>query len=164
MNWIPFFFEADAHHGILHNQADWHALRAAFPERSDEQLLCACEATYDNKRSHVARTTLPHFGFCSGCDGRMLSEFFAQHGMEVPPPRTQTAPEIPYSTAYCKLVSEMKAVLRQRIDHLTVEHGLNRPSARHLVTQIEAYWRREEARAILNTFRDLAEEIERKRG
>lgn len=81
-NWKPFFFESNQFFDTLKGPEDWLRLRAAYPELSDEKLLAAKEATYNDTRSQERRDEHPNYGFRSEHDGeRTLGDFFKTNGM-----------------------------------------------------------------------------------
>lgn len=80
--WKTFFFESNRFFDHIHNMDDWARLRAAYPDKSNEELLAAREATYGGTRPEATRQARPNFGFRFEHDGqKTLRDFLAEHGM-----------------------------------------------------------------------------------
>lgn len=82
--WRRFWFESNQFFNWIENMDDWNRLRQAYPNRTDDQLLNAREATYKGSRDHRERDANPNYGFREEHDGeRTLRDFFTENGMEL---------------------------------------------------------------------------------
>ena len=79
--WKSFFFESNNFFDTISGPEDWERLRDSYPEKTDDELLAAKEATYQGYRTQEERDNHPKYGFRIECDGRPLSEFFEENGM-----------------------------------------------------------------------------------
>lgn len=86
--WQRFFFESNMFFDHIEGPEDWQRLRDAYPNKTDDELLAAREATYGGKRSQELRDTRPNYGFRGEHDGeKLLRDFFVEHNMlELLPP------------------------------------------------------------------------------
>lgn len=83
-NWKPFFFESNQFFDWVKNLDDWAKLRQCHPNKSNEELLAAKEATYGGHKTLKERNNNPNYGFRWEHDGaRTLGDFFRENNMNI---------------------------------------------------------------------------------
>lgn len=83
--WHSFFFESNQFFDHINGLYDWDRLRAAYPDKTEDELLDAREATYGGSRTREEMDARPNFGLRWEHDGeRTLRDFFKEFGMKLP--------------------------------------------------------------------------------
>jgi len=80
--WKPFHFESNQFFDTISGPDDWERLRKAYPKMSDDELLNAKQATYNNTLSVEHREKHRNYGLRLEHDGvKRLKDFFEANDM-----------------------------------------------------------------------------------
>ena len=81
--WKRFHFESNMFFDSVEGPSDWERLRAAYPNKTDDELLTAKQSVWaDNDLRAMFQPSCEQYGFAYECSGvKTLRDFFQENDM-----------------------------------------------------------------------------------